>query len=73
MPQILLADDPTGNLDSATGQDFIILLFDLNQQAGTALVLVTHEQRLADRCARVIRLEAGQIQSESQPRLVAES
>ncbi|MEM7706060.1 MAG: ATP-binding cassette domain-containing protein [Pseudomonadota bacterium] len=72
-PQILFADEPTGNLDSATGQEIINLLFDLNQQAGTALVLVTHEQRLADRCARVIRLEAGQIQSESQPRLVAES
>ncbi|WP_317928672.1 ABC transporter ATP-binding protein [Halioxenophilus sp. WMMB6] len=60
-PQILFADEPTGNLDSKTGANIIELLFELNQQQGTTLVLVTHEQRLADRCDRQITLEAGRI------------
>ena len=58
-PDILFADEPTGNLDTETGMHIIDLLFELNQQEGTTLVLVTHEQRLADRCHRRITLEAG--------------
>ncbi len=64
-PQILFADEPTGNLDSDTGKEITDLLFELNQHGGTALVLVTHEERLAQRCGRIVRLEAGQIQSDS--------
>ena len=60
-PDILFADEPTGNLDTETGMHIIDLLFELNQQEGTTLVLVTHEQRLADRCHRRITLEAGSI------------
>ena len=63
-PQILFADEPTGNLDSATGKDITDLLFELNQQADTALILVTHEERLAKRCDTVIRLEAGRIKAD---------
>lgn len=64
-PQILFADEPTGNLDSHTGERITDLLFDLNSQKGTTLVLVTHDERLAQRCARYIRLEAGQITEQS--------
>ncbi|BFM06952.1 ABC transporter ATP-binding protein [Halioxenophilus aromaticivorans] len=60
-PKILFADEPTGNLDSATGAKIIDLLFGLNQELDTTLVMVTHEQRLADRCQQQIRLEAGQV------------
>ena len=60
-PEILFADEPTGNLDTETGMHIIDLLFELNQQEGTTLVLVTHEQRLADRCHRRITLEAGSV------------
>lgn len=60
-PKILFADEPTGNLDSATGAQVIDLLFELNREEGATLVLVTHEQRLADRCQRSIRLDAGEI------------
>ncbi|MBS7325144.1 MAG: ABC transporter ATP-binding protein [Thiopseudomonas sp.] len=60
-PKILFADEPTGNLDSQTGERITDLLFDLNYQQGTTLVLVTHDERLAERCARHIRLEAGHI------------
>jgi putative ABC transport system ATP-binding protein len=60
-PKILFADEPTGNLDSTTGAHVIDLLFELNREEGATLVLVTHEQRLADRCQRSIRLEAGKI------------
>ncbi len=60
-PEVLFADEPTGNLDSATGANIIELLFELNQEQGTTLVLVTHEARLADRCQRKITLEAGEI------------
>ena len=63
-PQVLFADEPTGNLDSATGKDITDLLFELNQQADTALILVTHEERLAKRCDTVIRLEAGRIKAD---------
>jgi putative ABC transport system ATP-binding protein len=60
-PKILFADEPTGNLDTATGAHIIDLLFALNREADTTLVLVTHEQRLAERCARRIEMAAGAI------------
>jgi putative ABC transport system ATP-binding protein len=58
-PAVLFADEPTGNLDTATGGRVGELLFDLNAHAHTTLVLVTHDRDLAGRCARVIRMEAG--------------
>lgn len=60
-PDVLFADEPTGNLDSHTGQHISDLLFALNQERGTTLVLVTHDERLAQRCKRLIRLEAGRL------------
>ncbi|HKY01955.1 MAG TPA: ABC transporter ATP-binding protein [Burkholderiales bacterium] len=60
-PKILLADEPTGNLDAATGRDIIDLLFKLNAEAGTTLVLVTHDTALASRCSRQIRLIGGRM------------
>jgi putative ABC transport system ATP-binding protein len=63
-PAILFADEPTGNLDNLTGERVIDLLFRLNQDKGTTLVLVTHDEHLAGRCQRLIRLEAGQVVSD---------
>src|SRR5690606_18706295 len=60
-PRILFADEPTGNLDSTTGAKIIDLLFELNHEQGTTLVLITHEERLAVRCQRRIELTAGEI------------
>nr|WP_314481874.1 ABC transporter ATP-binding protein [uncultured Pseudomonas sp.] len=60
-PAVLFADEPTGNLDSHTGERISDLLFQLNQERGTTLVLVTHDERLARRCRRHIRLDAGQL------------
>jgi putative ABC transport system ATP-binding protein len=60
-PTILFADEPTGNLDSKTGEHIIDLLFELNQEKNTTLVLVTHDNVLAHRCQRTIKLDAGQI------------
>ena len=60
-PALLFADEPTGNLDTTTGQQVIDLLFRLNAEAGTTLVLVTHDERLAARCGRQLRLEAGRV------------
>jgi putative ABC transport system ATP-binding protein len=60
-PKILFADEPTGNLDVKTGEQIIDLLFDLNQQAGTTLILVSHDQKLADRCDRVLQLDEGML------------
>ncbi|HEV7269217.1 ABC transporter ATP-binding protein [Pseudoxanthomonas sp.] len=61
-PSLLFADEPTGNLDTHTGQAIIELLFALNADAGTTLVLVTHDDHLAARCRRLIRLDAGRLQ-----------
>jgi len=58
-PSILFADEPTGNLDTQTGQAIIELLFSLNQDAGTTLILVTHDEHLAQRCGRTLRLDGG--------------
>ena len=60
-PTVLFADEPTGNLDTATGQRIIELLFDLNSEFATTLILVTHDDRLAERCDRVIELAGGRI------------
>jgi putative ABC transport system ATP-binding protein len=62
-PAILFADEPTGNLDNVTGERVIDLLFHLNRDKGTTLVLVTHDEHLASRCERLIHLEAGRIVS----------
>jgi putative ABC transport system ATP-binding protein len=61
-PKVLFADEPTGNLDAATGADVIDLLFELNAEQGTTLVLVTHDEALARRCNRQVRIAAGRIQ-----------
>ncbi len=60
-PKLLLADEPTGNLDSATGEQIIELMFELNREHGTTLVLVTHDETLSRRCSRQIRLVDGML------------
>ena len=60
-PQILLADEPTGSLDFATGETVMRLMFDLNREAGTTLVLVTHDREIAARCDRQLHIEAGRL------------
>ncbi|MEQ1775132.1 MAG: ABC transporter ATP-binding protein [Burkholderiales bacterium] len=61
-PSILLADEPTGNLDAATGAQIIDLMFELNRERQTTLVLVTHDESLSAQCGRVIRLAGGALQ-----------
>jgi putative ABC transport system ATP-binding protein len=63
-PDVLFADEPTGNLDTATGERIMDLLFGLNSATGATLVLVTHDMALASRCGRVIRLDAGRVVGE---------
>jgi putative ABC transport system ATP-binding protein len=60
-PKLLLADEPTGSLDAESGEAVIALLFQLNRESGTTLVLVTHDEQLAQRCTRTVRLAAGRI------------
>jgi putative ABC transport system ATP-binding protein len=60
-PRLLFADEPTGNLDSTTGEEVIDLMFDLNREQRTTLLLVTHDERLAGRCGRRLRLAAGRM------------
>lgn len=60
-PALLLADEPTGNLDTRTGQQTIDLLFELNEEQATTLVLVTHDRALAEKCERIISIEAGKL------------
>lgn len=62
-PRLLLADEPTGNLDGATGAEVIDLMFRMNAEQGTTLILVTHDEALASRCQRMIRLESGRVAS----------
>lgn len=64
-PAVLFADEPTGNLDSRTGENIMQLMFDLNQRSSTTLVLVTHDLSLARRCGRVLSLEAGRLVDDS--------
>ena len=63
-PQIVLADEPTGNLDGQTGEHIVDLLFDLQGRRQATLVLVTHETRLANRCGRIVRMADGLVQPE---------
>jgi putative ABC transport system ATP-binding protein len=60
-PRLLLADEPTGNLDAATGAQIIELMFDMNAETGTTLILVTHDEALARRCGRTLRLDGGRL------------
>jgi len=66
-PKVLFADEPTGNLDAVTGARVIELMAELNREVGTTLVLVTHDQGLAARAGRVIRLRDGEVVSDSEP------
>ncbi len=61
-PALLLADEPTGSLDFATGEKIMTLMFDLNRELGTTLVLVTHDRAIATQCSRCITIEAGRVQ-----------
>jgi putative ABC transport system ATP-binding protein len=60
-PAVLFADEPTGNLDSVTGERIIELLFDLNKATQTTLVVVTHDEAIAKRCSRIVKIEAGRL------------
>ena len=66
--EVLFADEPTGNLDQRTGERIIELLFTLNREHGTTLVLVTHDLDLASRCDRILFMEAGRIEREEETR-----
>jgi putative ABC transport system ATP-binding protein len=67
-PKLLLADEPTGSLDAASGEAVIELVFELNRTTGTTLVMVTHDELLARRCSRMVRLAAGRIVEENRGR-----
>jgi len=67
-PEVLFADEPTGNLDQRTGDKIVDLLFRLNREHGTTLVLVTHDLELASRCDRILFMEAGRIEREETAR-----
>jgi len=63
-PDILFADEPTGSLDTSTGEAVIALMFELNRNAGSTLVLVTHDRSVAARCARILTIDAGRVASD---------
>ena len=63
-PEILFADEPTGSLDTATGEAVIALMFELNRDAGSTLVLVTHDRSVAARCGRILTIDAGRVASD---------
>jgi putative ABC transport system ATP-binding protein len=60
-PKVLLADEPTGSLDHATGERIMALMFELNQELGTTLVMVTHDRAIAERCDRQLTIDAGSL------------
>ncbi len=62
-PDILFADEPTGNLDEKTGEKIIQLLFEVNRESGTTIVLVTHDMALARRCQRIVKLHGGRLEA----------
>ena len=62
-PKLILADEPTGNLDAATGHQIIELMFAINAERGTTLILVTHDEEIAARCGRRLRMHAGRIEA----------
>jgi putative ABC transport system ATP-binding protein len=66
-PAVLLADEPTGSLDFATGERVMELMFELNRETGTTLVLVTHDRTVAARCDRQLRIDAGRIELDTAP------
>ncbi len=66
-PAVLLADEPTGSLDFATGERVMELMFELNRETGTTLVLVTHDRTVAARCDRQLRIDAGRIEMDTTP------
>jgi putative ABC transport system ATP-binding protein len=70
-PQIVFADEPTGNLDSATGEMVEQMLFTLNRQKGITLVIVTHDKELAQKCARIVELKDGMIINDSSPKAIS--
>lgn len=72
-PRLLLADEPTGNLDAATGSAIIDLMFAMNAEHGTTLVLVTHDEAIARRCGRVLKLTSGRLTEQATPSMVAEA
>jgi putative ABC transport system ATP-binding protein len=64
-PAVLFADEPTGNLDGETGEKIEKMMFDLNREAGTTLIIVTHDMDLASRTSRVIKLKSGAVIADS--------
>ena len=72
-PKVLFADEPTGNLDTATGDKIMDLLFALNREKGTTLIIVTHDEDLAKKCRRIVRISDGQIISDTGAKKSAKS
>jgi putative ABC transport system ATP-binding protein len=70
-PDVLFADEPTGNLDNRTGENVVELLFRMNAESGTTLVLVTHDLGLAERCDRILFMDAGRIEREQRSEALA--
>jgi putative ABC transport system ATP-binding protein len=70
-PRLLLADEPTGNLDAATGAAIIDLMFEMNAERRTTLVLVTHDPAIAGRCDRILRLAGGMLVDSGKPETVS--